>query len=258
MEALLWYNKKGDKAEEESMLEQDKVIEKYKQLNSLRKTAKHFNTSVNNISKILKGTGVVNEAPAQCFSNRGDSWRKQLSEHAKSRKGKNNSFYGKKHDEFTKKKISEAAKKRTGERNPNYRHGNYKRRTKDHLISEFSSFKTACFERDNYTCKICNKRGGLTLNAHHKIPYWVCQDSYFDLDNLMTCCKSCHKDVAHKGDYARFNVDLIEESLIIKYNLHRERLNELADFKNKKKSDAIVRSSDINKTEESDRNDQTY
>lgn len=237
------------------MLKQDNVIEKYKELQSLRKTAKFFKTSVNKISKLLKGTGVVNEAPAQCFSNRGESWKKQLSESSKSRTGKNNPFYGKKHDEFTKKRLSEHAKKRTEDRNPNYKHGNYKRRTKDHLISEFSSFKNDCFKRDDYTCKICNKRGGLTLNAHHKIPYWVCQDAYFDLDNLITCCKACHKDIAHKGDYARFNVDLIEESLMTKYNLHRERLNELADFKNKKKSDAIVRSSAINKTEESGRND---
>lgn len=76
------------------------------------------------------------------------------------------------------------------------------------LIDEFKDFTTTeqererikiqsmglskqCFERDNYTCEKCNIRGS-TLNAHHLNSFDKFPEQRFDLDNLVTLCKTCH------------------------------------------------------------------
>lgn len=52
-------------------------------------------------------------------------------------------------------------------------------------------WRKAVFERDNYTCQMCNKRGGI-LNADHIKPFAYCPELRFDISNGRTLCKSCH------------------------------------------------------------------
>jgi 5-methylcytosine-specific restriction endonuclease McrA len=224
----------------------EEIIAKYEELNSSIKVAHFFNISTSYVKRILKEAGVLRNL-SQAASRRVSSFkgkkhslenRIRMSNLAKERTGEKNPFFNRRHSEKTKNKMRIAAKERTGKRNPNYRHGNYKRRTKDFLIHEFKEVRDQAFINDNYTCQFCAKKGG-DLHAHHRIPYWVCKEAYLDVENLIICCKACHLAHAHNGDYAKFNTDLITQKLIEKYNLDRERLNELADFKNKK-SDAIV------------------
>lgn len=47
------------------------------------------------------------------------------------------------------------------------------------------------FERDNYTCKRCDERGGM-LNAHHVYTVKAYPEVAFDIDNIKTVCDSCH------------------------------------------------------------------
>lgn len=171
---------------------------------------------------------------------------------AKLRVGPKNTFYGKKHSEKTKKKHSEFMKTRLGKLNPNYRHGNYQRRPRDYKIAEFKPVRNLVFKRDNYTCQITKIKGG-TLHAHHLLPYWVCPEAYLDIENLITVSNNIHLKICHNGDWAKFNMDIIPDSLITKYKLDRERLTDLAGMHNA--PDVIVRTSDIHKTEEINRND---
>ena len=76
------------------------------------------------------------------------------------------------------------------------------------------------FERDNYTCWICGKRGG-DLEAHHVYPFIEIVNDFLsthngsnpelfkqikNYDKLLdtslgiTLCKKCHKDLHSKGD----------------------------------------------------------
>lgn len=51
--------------------------------------------------------------------------------------------------------------------------------------------RMAAIERDNYKCQHCGE--SMNLEVHHWEPYWISQDN--SLDNLVTLCRSCHKDV---------------------------------------------------------------
>ncbi len=70
---------------------------------------------------------------------------------------------------------------------------------------EYKNWRKSVFERDNYTCQVCGKRG-VYLEVNHKIPFSVIlyeegigniEDAIkskrlFDIDNGETLCVECH------------------------------------------------------------------
>lgn len=234
------------------------LIKDYEELKSSYKVAKKYNVSATAVKRILKSAGVLRaqnvaarERESSNFSyKRTEKHLDKLSKLGKKRVGDKNSFFGKKHTEEVKKKLSEYSKERVGKRNPNYKTGEYQRRPRDFKVAEFTRLRNFIFNRDEYTCKYCTKMGG-HLHAHHKIPFWVNKDAFLDPNNLITVCTECHFSKAHKGNWSKFDETLIDDRLIKKYSLDRERLNDLAE---NKISDAIVRPTEINKTVEVDRN----
>lgn len=234
------------------------LIEAYNELKSSYKVAKKYNVSASAVKRILKQAGVLRTQSvaakerdnSRLLYERTEKTRKKVSEFAKTRTGNKNPFFGKKHTEENKRKKSLWAKERTAKRNPNYKHGNYQRRPRDFKIAEFKPLRNFTFNKDNYTCTYCGAMGG-HLHAHHKIPYWVCPDAFLDINNLTTVCSECHFNKAHIGDWSKFDPNIVQDTLLEKYKIDRERLNELAG----KNPDAIVRPSEINKTEESSGND---
>lgn len=64
--------------------------------------------------------------------------------------------------------------------------------------SVYTRWREKVFERDDYTCQICGKRGG-DLNAHHIKPFARYPELRTDLDNGITLCVDCHKK-AHKKE----------------------------------------------------------
>jgi len=73
-------------------------------------------------------------------------------------------------------------------------------RTKFNNSKEWKKIRIDTFERDNYTCKICNKRGG-NLNAHHIKPYKNNLHHRLDINNLVTLCVQCHLKLHHNDNF---------------------------------------------------------
>lgn len=194
----------------------NEICELYKSNLSVIETAKKVNLGKNKTRKILKEQGIL----------------LTISDYAKLRTGESNPFYGKKHSEENRNKHSEYMKTRLGKLNPNYRHGNYKRRPRDFKIAEFRPIRNFVFNRDKHTCQLTGAKGG-HLHAHHLIPHWVCEAAYFDPENLITVSTEAHLKLCHNNNWWSFNVSLIPDKLLEKYNLDRERLNELANLYNK-------------------------
>lgn len=52
-------------------------------------------------------------------------------------------------------------------------------------------WRSAVYARDNFTCQLCNERGG-KLHAHHLDAYNKFKHRRFELDNGVTLCETCH------------------------------------------------------------------
>ena len=107
---------------------------------------------------------------------------------------------------------------RKGKYNGNYIDGRTSLQIRIHSLSEYKSWRTEIFKRDNYTCRECDKRG-CKLEAHHKksfkelfIDFLAEYDQFnpiedketlarlamkykpfWNIDNGKTLCKECHK-----------------------------------------------------------------
>jgi predicted transcriptional regulator len=218
------------------------IVRMYLEGSSSYRIADFFSVSATAVKRLLKDKRVL-RTQKQAQQQRDNSNYKNkvvsektraiMSDLAKTRTGNKNSFFGKKHSKDVKDKLSKIAKDRQGKLNPNYRHGKNIRRPRDFKTGEFTPIRKFIFNRDNYTCVISGQKGG-HLHAHHLLPFWVMPEAFLDVDNLITVSTSCHFKICHNENWQSFNVDLIPDSLLEKYSLHRERLNELAASFNKK------------------------
>ena len=70
----------------------------------------------------------------------------------------------------------------------------------DRNMPEYIAWRAAVYERDDFTCQECGRRG-VSLNAHH-IKHWQHHPELrFDLSNGITLCEDCH---AKKHPHLRF------------------------------------------------------
>lgn len=90
-----------------------------------------------------------------------------------------------------------------GPDNPNWRGGKPKR---IHSSLHHREFRKAVFERDNYTCQKCLRRG-VNIHAHHIIPVSVDKTKIRDIDNGITLCHNCHWDTHREMTVKKVFVD---------------------------------------------------
>lgn len=64
---------------------------------------------------------------------------------------------------------------------------------------EYKVWRTAVYERDDYTCQCCGSHGG-RLNAHHVNQFSDYPELRYDIDNGITLCENCH-DSSREGSF---------------------------------------------------------
>lgn len=107
------------------------------------------------------------------------------------------------HSEETRKKISEKqrATTKTGPEHPNWRGGLRSERKQAMAKYQYRDWRKFVFSRDNWTCQICNVRGGY-LEADHIKPWCLFPNLRYDVSNGRTVCKPCHKKLDTYGTKA--------------------------------------------------------
>ena len=80
-----------------------------------------------------------------------------------------------------------------GSKNPAWKGGKTKADKLLRNSAEYGRWREKVFERDDYTCQICNKRG-VYLNADHIKPWAYFPKLRFDVNNGRTLCVPCHKE----------------------------------------------------------------
>jgi len=89
------------------------------------------------------------------------------------------SHYGKKYPE------------RSGENHHYWKGGVTPENMRIRKSSDYSNWRRKIFERDDFTCVLCLKKGGM-LNADHIMPFSTHPELRFKLENGRTLCKECH------------------------------------------------------------------
>src|SRR5699024_1393679 len=67
--------------------------------------------------------------------------------------------------------------------------------------SKLVDWRVSVFERDNYSCQVCFKRGSTNLNAHHLNSYNWDKGNRLNLENGVTLCDKCHKSFHNEYGY---------------------------------------------------------
>lgn len=125
--------------------------------------------------------------------------------------GENNPMYGKRHSKEAIRKMSEIKRgkilsretrekmslAKRGEKAWNWKGGIS---TENEIIRGSVKYKEwikRVFMRDGYMCVCCLGKNSSHLNAHHIIPFSIAIEKRFELDNGVTLCEDCHKQI-HK------------------------------------------------------------
>jgi len=88
----------------------------------------------------------------------------------------------------------EKRKNRIREKHPNWNSNlTDEERKEKRKYEEYYEWRKFVFERDNYVCVVCGKRGN-ELNAHHLDGFSWSKDKRIDINNGVTLCSACHDD----------------------------------------------------------------
>lgn len=92
-----------------------------------------------------------------------------------------------------------------GNKNPGWIDGRTPEHKKQRRTIEYKLWRVAVFERDNYTCQICRKRGG-NINADHIKSFAQFPEFRTSIENGRTLCVPCHRKTENFGNKSKKKV----------------------------------------------------
>ena len=98
------------------------------------------------------------------------------------------SLVGSKRSDETRARMSEAQQ---GERSNTWKGGFSRAYRRGYRSEQYKRWRSAVFERDDYTCRECGARGSY-ITAHHIVPWVQSSELRYEVDNGITLCEPCH------------------------------------------------------------------
>ncbi len=89
-------------------------------------------------------------------------------------------------------------KARMGDKSPHWKGGITPIAKKARNSNEWKIWRNSVFERDNYSCRKCGKRGCM-LHPHHVNSFSQFPEQRFVLENGLTLCEKCHRKTDNYG-----------------------------------------------------------
>lgn len=136
---------------------------------------------------------------ARIGKSRGAVFAQKMSQIMRTRTGPKNSFFGKHHsaearERMRQKKIGMYV----GSKSVRWKGGITPPSIKIRMSRAAKAWRILVFQRDNYTCQFCGKRGG-TLNADHIKSFASFPELRFEVSNGRTLCVQCHRKTETYG-----------------------------------------------------------
>ena len=138
-----------------------------------------------------KGMKGIRLSPSSEFKKGATPWNKGIPHSDIAREKNRQAHLGRTHTPETCMKISESHR---GDKAYQWKGGITPINTKIRNSKEYAAWRTAVFERDDYTCQNCNQCGGV-LNADHIKPFSKYPELRLELSNGRTLCKGCHDEI---------------------------------------------------------------
>lgn len=107
--------------------------------------------------------------------------------------------FGRKRTEDQKRLIRERT---SGERSHWWKGGKTEEARRFKATVAYKNWRKAVFERDDYTCVLCGKRGG-ELHPDHIKPFSLFPDLRLEISNGRTLCAPCHRETPTYGSKIR-------------------------------------------------------
>ena len=98
----------------------------------------------------------------------------------------------------TKEWKEKIGKANSGIHNGNWRGGTSELNNRIRRRAKYKNWRKTIFERDNYTCQFCGKRGG-KLEVDHIKPFALFKRLRYKMENGRTLCVKCHKTTETYG-----------------------------------------------------------
>ncbi len=130
-------------------------------------------------------------------------WSKESRDKVKGKKPKNLKYiHSLPKTKKWKEKMKEGRRKKgwlIGKNHHNWKGGITPENRRIRNSIEFRLWREAVFERDDYTCRICMKRGKGTLHAHHLLSFKNFPKFRLAINNGVTLCKKCHQKIHYEN-----------------------------------------------------------
>lgn len=161
----------------------------------------------NKISVTLKRKGIKPPSRKGCKTIHSDDTKRRISQKLKGHlvSDTTRKRIGAKQKGVAKPWVAERMRNMTGENSLNWKGGVTPLRRRIRASAEYDRWRKRVFERDDWTCRECGKRGG-NLEAHHIIEFYRIIDGHrittfedamrcemlWGIENGVTLCRECH------------------------------------------------------------------